>query len=93
MIYATVKLTITDNDKFAAYAEKAGAALKKYNGAPFTQSKQPIVIEGSAETPSRSVILSFPDKESALGWINDPELADTHALRTGSGRSEIILLA
>ena len=92
MIYATVKLTIKDADMFAAYAERAGEALKKYGGAPVAQSKSPVVIEGDAATPSRVVILTFPDKESALGWINDSELSEIHALRSGSGQSEIILL-
>lgn len=93
MIHAIVKLTITDAEKFAAYAERAGEALKKYNGAPIAQSKSPEVIEGDVVAPSRAVVLTFPDKESALGWINDPELAEIHALRTGAGKSEIILLA
>lgn len=93
MIYATVKLTIKDADMFSAYAERAGEALKKYGGAPVAQSTSPMVIEGSAEAPTRAVVLTFPDKESALGWINDPEFAEVHALRAGSGQSEIILLA
>ena len=41
MIYATVKLTITDNDKFAAYVERAGEAVKKYGGAPIARSSSP----------------------------------------------------
>lgn len=92
MIYATVELTITNPDSFAAYGEKAGAALKKYGGAPVAMSTEPTRIEGDGAAPTRAVVLSFPDKDSALGWINDPELAQVHALRTGAGRSEILLL-
>lgn len=92
MIYATVKLTITHPDTFAAYATKAGNAMKKHGGTPVAQSQAPEVIEGKGPIPTRAVILSFPDKEAALGWINDPELVEVHALRTSSGESEIILL-
>ena len=93
MIYATVKLTIKDDAMFARYVEQAGAALAKYGGAPVAQSKAPAVLEGAAAAPSRAVVLSFPDEASARNWINDPDLADIHALRAGSGESEILLLA
>lgn len=93
MIYATVELTITAPDSFAAYGAKAGPALSKYGGQPIAMSGEAIRIEGDAPVPSRAVILSFPDKEAALGWINDPEFAEIHALRRGSGQSQILLLA
>jgi uncharacterized protein (DUF1330 family) len=90
--YAFVNLTITNPDSFAAYREKAGAALKKHGGAPLEVSKQPEVIEGTAPAPSVAVILTFPGRDAAKAWINDPELAEVHALREGSGTSTITLL-
>ncbi len=90
--YAFVNLTITNTDSFAAYREKAGGALKKHGGAPLEVSKAPEVIEGSAAAPSVAVIVTFPDREAAKAWINDPELAEVHALREGSGTSNIILM-
>lgn len=93
MIYATVELTITAPETFAEYASKAGPALSKYGAQPIAMSAEALRIEGSAPVPSRAVILSFPDKEAALGWINDPKFQEIHALRRGSGKSEILLLA
>lgn len=92
MIYATVELTITAPESFAAYGAKAGAALSKYGAQPIAMSTAPERIEGEGDVPTRVVILSFPDKEAALGWINDPEFAEVHALRRGAGQSEILLL-
>lgn len=92
MIYAYVALTITNPDSLAAYREKAGAALAKYDGTVVSASKETTVLEGTPTLPDMAAILSFPDRDSALGWINDPELADVHALRRGAGRSDTILL-
>ena len=90
--YAFVNLTITNPNSFAAYREKAGAALKKHGGAPLEVSKQSEVIEGTVAAPSVAVIVTFPDRDAAKAWINDPELSEVHALREGSGVSNIILM-
>ena len=90
--YAYVNLTITNPDRFAAYRERAGDALKKHGGAPLEVSKESEVIEGTATAPTVAVILTFPDRAAAKAWINDPELAEVHALREGSGTSTITLL-
>ena len=91
-VHATVALTITSPDKLAAYREKAGPALVKHGGSVLQASKELEVLEGTANLPSMLAILAFPDKPAALGWINDPELQDIHALRRGCGQSTIILL-
>lgn len=92
MIYAVVRLTITDPETFAAYAERAGAALAKWGAKPEAMSTEPTRLEGDAPVPGRAVLLSFPDRDAALGWINDPEFADIHALRRNSGESDILLI-
>lgn len=92
MIYAIVQLTVTDPDTLKAYAEKAGAALEKYSAKPEAMSAQPTRLEGNKPLPDRVVLLSFPDKNAALGWINDPELQDVHALRRASGTCDITLI-
>ena len=93
MVYAFVQITITDPDRFANYAKIAGPALAKYGGKPEAMTTEPVRLEGDTPAPTRAVLLSFPDKDAALGWINDPELADVHAARRASGQSEITLVA
>lgn len=92
MIYATVSVTITNPDSMAKYREKAGDALKKHNATVVAVSPELTVLEGSPELPNVAVILGFENRDAALGWINDPDLAAVHALRQGAGKSEIILL-
>lgn len=92
MIYAIASLSIENADKLAAYREHAGQALARHGGQVVTASAAPLGIEGAPTLPDAVAILSFPDKESGLNWINDPDLADVHDLRRAAGQSEITLL-
>ncbi len=92
MIYAVVRLTVTDPDKFAAYARMAGPALQKWGAKPEAMSTEPTRLEGEAPLPGRVVLLSFPDRDAALGWIDDPDFAEVHELRRSSGESDIVLI-
>ncbi len=92
MIHAYVQLTITDPDSFAAYREKAGAALAKYDAQVVQSSRDLSAIDGAPALSQIGVILAFKDKNAALGWINDPELAETHQLRRDAGTCDITLL-
>lgn len=92
MIYAYVHLKITDKEPLGQYREVAGAALAKHGGELVSASPTVTALEGDLELPNMAAILSFPDKEAVLSWINDPELVDVHALRRASGQSSIHLV-
>lgn len=92
MIYAYASLTVTDPEALAAYREKAGAALALHGGKVETATADATAIDGTPPIPDAAALLSFPDRDSALGWINDPALADVHALRRSAGASDIVLL-
>lgn len=93
MIYAYVHLNINNPDSLDKYRDVAGQALAKHEGALVSASKDVALLEGSIETPNMAAILSFPDKEKALAWINDDDLQDVHALRRNAGQSTIHLMA
>ena len=92
MIYAYASLTITNPEALAAYRERAGAALALYGGKIEVATTDAHAIDGAPSIPDAVALLSFPDKNAALGWINDPSLADVHALRRDAGASDIVLL-
>ena len=91
MYFAIVEMTVTDADKFAAYAKDAGSALQKWGASPAAQGPATQVF-GEGEAPARAVVLTFPDKDAAMGWVNDPELAALHALRQSAGDCKILLV-
>jgi len=90
--YAIVTLTINDTQSLAEYRAVAADALAKHKAEAFHVSSEPMVIEGSDPAPDVVVILTFPDREHALAWINDPEIANVHTLRRASGASRILLM-
>lgn len=92
MIYAYVTMNISNQTSLAAYKEKAGDALSKHSGSVVAMARETTVLEGRIEQHDVTAILSFPDKAAALAWRQDPELAQTHALREGSGDTAILLL-
>lgn len=90
--HVIVTLNVTDAEKLAEYRAKAVAAVAKHGGTPLQVSSDPKALEGTRPAPNSAVILAFPDRMSAESWINDPDLADTHALRRASSDSWIVML-
>ena len=90
--HAVVTMTITDSETFESYRSLAGPAMAKHNVTPLEVSKDLTHLEGEGELPTLAVILTFPDRDAALAWYNDPDIANVHALRNASGSSNIILL-
>ncbi len=92
MIYAYAVLTVTNPDALTNYRDVAGSALAKHGGKVESATSEFTVLDGSPETPDVAALLSFPNKEAALAWANDPQLADVHVLRRSAGGSNILLL-
>ncbi len=84
-------LYIEHPDMIAAYRTRAVDALAKHGGKVVQVAAGPLKLEGQIDAPTQAVIAAFPDREAALAWYNDPDLEETHALRTGAGSSNIIL--
>lgn len=91
-VHAIVSGSVTNPEAMEAYRAKAGAALAKYKAQPVQVSTDPVLLEGEAKVPGLMVVLAFPDRKSALAWRDDPELAETHALRQQAAGTTIILL-
>ncbi len=90
--HAFVTIRLEDREKIAAYREKAADALARHGGAVVQSSAEVNILEGGVEAPDMGALLSFPDRDAANAWINDPEIADVHALRRESGHSVVFLL-
>ena len=92
MIYAYAKLTVENPAALAEYREKAGPALARHGGKVEHATAETLALDGTPDLPDVAALLSFPDRDAALGWINDPELSDVHTLRRSAGASEIVLM-
>ena len=90
--FAIATLRVKNPETLAAYREKAADALARHGGSVAQASTELSLIEGTGPLPDGVAVLSFPDREAARAWINDPELASTHALRTQGADTQITLL-
>ncbi|PYG33221.1 DUF1330 domain-containing protein [Pelagimonas varians] len=93
MIYAIAQLNVTNPETMAEYRAVAGEALARHGGKVESASSDVIALDGTPTLPPVAALLSFPDKQSALEWMNDPDLKDVHALRRNAGTSDILLMA
>ncbi|MEM1272821.1 MAG: DUF1330 domain-containing protein [Pseudomonadota bacterium] len=93
MVYAYAKLMVKNPEKLSAYRDVASDALARHGGKVEAATAETTQLDGHPDMPDVAALLSFPDKAAALAWINDPELADVHALRRDAGASDIVLMA
>ncbi len=93
MVYLYIQLKITNPDVFAQYKEVAAAALKTHGCEIVLIGRDNQILDGNWAVPDAAVILRFPDKAAAQAWMDDPDLAETHALRRKSGDLSIVLAA
>lgn len=91
-IYALAQITVTNPEKLAEYRENAATALAKHNGLIITAGAIQDVLENALDLPEVAALISFPNREAALAWKNDPDLQKIHALRNAGGKSTIYLL-
>ncbi|QDG78374.1 DUF1330 domain-containing protein [Labrenzia sp. PHM005] len=89
---ALALITVTDKDALGAYREKAPDALARHGGSVVRADPEPVVLETAGDRPNIAALLSFPSAEAAQAWINDPDLADVHALRNKGGKSTIVVI-
>lgn len=90
--YVVVQLEPTDEEALKRYYEHGGAAVRKHGGTPIAGGAGKRVLEDNGGGIPASVLLTFPDEAAALAWIEDPELAEVHALRRKGAKTTITLL-
>ena len=89
--YVTVQLEIIDPETFDAYRKVGGPAVAKHGGKALSAGNATVLYEAGTGT-APSVLLEFPDAAAVRAWLDDPELADAHALRNRGAKATVTLL-
>ena len=82
-------------DRLAAYREVAGPALQKHGGAVAAANPAPEALDpngGATGAPGMLAVLTFPSAEAARAWMQDPALAEIHAMRNAAGPAQFWML-
>lgn len=89
--YVTVQLKITDPAVFDEYRKVAGPAMAKHGAKPISSGKAEVLYDaGLGAGPG--VLLEFPSVEAVHAWLDDPEIAEVHALRNRGAAATLTLL-
>jgi uncharacterized protein (DUF1330 family) len=89
--YLILDFSIKDFSLFKEYIEKIPEFIKKHEGRYVVQGVVPEIMEGEWR-PERVVVLEFPNKEIAKGFLADPEAQPLFAIRHNTTESKLILV-
>ena len=89
--YALVTMVVKDADKLSQYLAVGGPAVAKHSGKPVAGGPNAMALQ-EPHGPTRGVVLAFPSPENVTQWLEDPELADVHALRDAAADVTILSL-
>ncbi len=89
--YVLVDIDVHDPERYEQYKILSGRALEPYGGRFIARGGRTRRLEGR-RTPHRTVVLAFPDFESAEAWWNSPEYASAKALRQQTATTEMVVV-
>ena len=87
--YLIVETDITDPEQYELYKAAAPAALAEYGGRYVARGGELAVLEGDW-SPTRLVVLEFPDLEAVQRFYDSPEYEAAKALRKGAAHLNMV---
>lgn len=88
--YVIVNITVRDPVRYEEYKRLATPTVTAYGGRYVARGAQVEVKEGGW-SPSRLVILEFPDLERARAWWASPEYAAPKAMRQACADTQMVM--
>lgn len=89
--YIVAQIDIVDRDEYRKYEAGFLEIFLKYEGKILAGSEEPSVLEG-AWPFTRTVIIEFPSKESALAWYQSDEYQALAKHRFAASTANMVLL-
>jgi uncharacterized protein (DUF1330 family) len=87
--YVIVETDIHDAEQYARYRAASPDAVHSGGGRFVVRGGELAVLEGDW-SPSRLVILEFPDLEAAKRWYDSPEYLQARQLREGAANLRMV---
>ncbi|HAN56808.1 MAG TPA: DUF1330 domain-containing protein [Betaproteobacteria bacterium] len=88
--YWIVRVDVTDQEQFKAYAAANAEALKKYGARFLARAGRFEVPEGTTRT--RNTIVEFPSYQAALDCWNSPEYQAALHLRLPASTIDLVIV-
>ena len=90
-VYIVSRLTIHDRSEYDIYESLFTAIFEKYDGKMLSIDEEPTVLAGKWEA-TRSVIIEFPSKRSAVTWLMSDEYQEISKHRDAGSTASSILV-
>jgi uncharacterized protein (DUF1330 family) len=87
--YVIVETEITDPEQYEQYKAASPGAVASAGGRFVVRGGELAVFEGDW-SPSRLVVLEFPDLEAAKRWYDSPEYQEARKLRAGAANLKMV---
>jgi len=89
--YLIVNIVVKDPETYEQYKKGVPPYIAKYGGEYLARGGKCEVMEGDW-TPSRLVLVRFPDAAAAKAFLDDPGYAPIRELRLTSTKSDTVIL-
>jgi uncharacterized protein (DUF1330 family) len=88
--FLIARINVHDEDRYLDYVGQVPAFVEKHGGQYRVRGGDAATIEGEP-APGRLVVIEFPDRQHALGFVNDPEYAPVAAIRHSAASTQMIV--
>ena len=90
--YVIAQIEITDPEGYQDYLAGFMTIFNRHQGRLLvTSSSEVRVVEGEQKYP-RTVVMEFPDRATAEGWLNDPEYQELSEIRKRTARTNLVVV-
>ena len=90
-VYLIADITVHDAERYREYVENVPALIRKHGGVYRVRGGDLQILEGDW-SPSRLIVLEFPDRDAALAFHNDPEYEPYRDLRQSISDSNLVIV-
>ena len=90
--YLIVDTVIENADEYEKYKALAKPIAEKYGGVYRVRGGEMDVIETDLWSPTRMVIIEFPDMQSARAFVDSEEYAPVKPIRRNNARCTLTIL-
>jgi uncharacterized protein (DUF1330 family) len=90
--YLIVDTKIENAEEYEAYKVKARPIAESYGGVYRVRGGEMDVLETDLWTPTRMVIIEFPDMDSARAFANSPEYQPVKEIRRSNAACTLAIL-
>ena len=87
--YLIADTNVTDPQPYEEYKRQVKPLIERFGGRYVVRGGPHDVLEGDW-TPTRLVVLEFPDMASLRAWYDSPEYAPLKVLRQAAAESRLI---